>query len=348
MSPNDQGFHDSLNLKGALYLPEDDPRVVNAKREEEAVERMIWATGRYAVSFNAGPDMEPDGFLTDYFTQEAVKVIENNRHRPFFLYLAHWGLHNPLQAYRKDYDSLSHIHDHHTRVYASMIKALDRSVGAVTASLDTHGLSDNTLVVFTSDNGGAAYIGLPNINQPFRGWKLNLFEGGTHIPFLAKWPLHIPANTQYTSPIHHIDILNTVVAAAEAEEHLPKDRTLDGVDLLPYIRGEVPGPVIPHHTLFWRAGHHQSVQHDGWKLIVGEQLQGNKTWLFRLSEDPTEQQNLAASQPAQVALLRGLLQAHNAEQEKPMWKSAISVPMLIDKNYLSQYEPGDEHVYWPN
>ena len=152
---------------------------------------MVWATGRYAVRFkpsaSGDEEFQPKGYVTDYYTYEAIKVIENNRHRPFLLYLAHWGIHNPAQASREDYDELSHIKDHRLRVYSAMIRAVDRSIARVTQSLADNGLAENTLVIFTSDNGGAGYIGLSDINKPFRGWKLNHFEGDTHVPFMAKW-----------------------------------------------------------------------------------------------------------------------------------------------------------------
>lgn len=105
--------------------------------------------------------------------------------------------------------------------------------------------------------GDAGYIALPDINKPYRGWKLAHFEGGTHVPFMAKWPARIDAGTSMADPIHHIDLFHTIAAAAGAA--LPDDRTLDGVDLVPFINNEVEG--IPHDTLFWREGHHQSVQH---------------------------------------------------------------------------------------
>ncbi len=98
MRAEDQGFDDSLTMSGTLYLPEDSPRVVNSRQDFDPIDKMIWAVGRYAVSFNGSKLFEPKGYTTDYYTDEAVKVIEANKHRPFFLYLAHWGIHNPLQA----------------------------------------------------------------------------------------------------------------------------------------------------------------------------------------------------------------------------------------------------------
>jgi len=348
-----QGFDDSLELKGVLYLPEDHPDVVNAKVQGDRIDRMVWATGTYSATFNGlgnpGEQFKPKGYLTDYYTDQAVEVIENNRHRPFFLYLAHWGVHNPLQASREDYDALSHIADHRLRVYSAMIRAVDRSVARVTQSLEDNGLADNTLIILTSDNGGAGYIGLPNVNKPYRGWKLNHFEGGTHVPFMAKWPAQINAGTSMDAPIHHNDIYSTIAAAAGVQ--IPQDRKIDGVDLLPYIRNEVEGE--PHQTLFWREGHQQAVLHKGWKLISAEQSNlpqpaPRAKWLFNLALDPTEQNNLAADNLEKVAELETLLAAHNAEQVEPLWPSVFNAPQLIDKTSNEPFEEGDEFIYWPN
>tara|TARA_R110001592_G_scaffold363323_1_gene684006 strand:+ start:106111 stop:107787 length:1677 start_codon:yes stop_codon:yes gene_type:complete len=349
MRPEDQGFDDSLNMAGTLYLPKNDPHVVNARQEDEGVDRMVWATARYAAEFNGSKPFAPKGYLTDYYTDEAIKVIEANRNRPFFLYLAHWGTHNPLQATREDYDAFPQIEDHALRVYAGMIRALDRSVGRIVQTLEENGLADNTLIVFTSDNGGAGYIGLPEINKPYRGWKLNHFEGGTHVPYMAKWPARIEVGTVMSQPIHHIDLLPTFAGAAGAS--VPTDRTLDGVNLLPFVTGEQDG--APHKTLFWREGYQQTVLHEGWKLIRSDQPDkpvgtGQKKWLFNLASDPTEQHNLAGKMLDQVAALEALLAAHNAEQESPMWPSVIQSPQLIDKPGGVPYEEGDEYIYWPN
>jgi uncharacterized sulfatase len=348
MRPQAQGFDDALELAGSLYLPKNHPDVVNYIIEEEAIERMVWATGEYEARFN-GDEFEPDGYLTDYYTQEAVKVIEANRNRPFFLYLAHWGVHNPIQATRADYDSLSHIEDHSLRVYSAMIKALDRSVGTIVKTLEDNGLSENTLIVFTSDNGGAGYIHLSDINKPYRGWKLNHFEGGTHVPYMAKWPAKISAGTVFEEPIHHIDIFPTFANAAGAE--IPTDRKMDGVDLLPFITGEQQG--APHDTLFWRVGNHQTVWHKGWKLIRSDDTVNGPDapqlkWLFHLAKDPTEQKNLAKKNTSKVAELEALLAAHNAEQAEPSWLSAMNAAQRIDKHGGEPYAETDEYVFFPN
>jgi arylsulfatase A-like enzyme len=342
MAAHDQGFKESLLMASGLYLPEDDPEVVNAKQDFDPIDRFLWAVMRFAVSFNGGPAFEPDRYLSDYFTDHAVKVIEANRDRPFFLYLAHWAPHTPLQATREDYEALSHIELHRERVYAAMIRNLDRGVGRVLDALQANGLDDNTLVLFTSDNGGAGYIGLPEVNHPYRGWKITLFEGGIHVPFFARWPAQIAPGTEFSDPVHHFDLYATAAAAAGAS--LPTDRVIDGVDLLPFARGEAAG--VPHRALFWRSGTSQSALVDGWKLNVSDPP--GRTWLFDLNVDPTEQNDLSQERPDKLAELLDALAQYNAEQAPPAWPSQASMPINIDKDLSLPDAPDDEYIYWSN
>ncbi len=342
MAPEDQGFDESLLMASGLYLPEDDPEVVNAKQDFDPIDRFLWAAMRYAASFNGGDAFEPAGYLTDYYTDEAVKVIEANKDRPFFLYLAHWAPHTPLQATKEDYDALSHIELHRERVYAAMIRALDRGVGQVLDALRENGLEENTLVIFTSDNGGAGYIGLPDVNDPFRGWKITLFEGGIHVPYFVKWPAKIAPGTTVDQPVHHFDAFATAAAAAAAP--LPTDRKIDGVDLVPFARGEAAGAT--HEALFWRSGASQSALVNGWKLNVSNPP--GRSWLFDLRADPTEQHDLSAERPEKLAELTRALAAHNAQQTPSRWPSGGSFPINIDKDLSIPDAPDDEYIYWSN
>jgi arylsulfatase A-like enzyme len=337
-----QGFDESLDMDGFLYLPADHPEVVNARLDYDPVDRFLWGMGRFSARFNGGERFEPGGYLTDYWTDEAVKVIRANKNRPFFLYLAHWGVHTPLQASKTDYDALSHIKDHKLRVYTAMIQALDRSVGSIMQALRENALEENTMVIFTSDNGGPGYIGIPHINQPYRGWKLTMFEGGTHVPYFIKWPKTIVPGSSYTKPISHMDIFSTAAGIAGAA--LPSDRIIDGVNLVPYINGENPGN--PHDALFWRQGHYQAVQADGWKLQVAQRP--DKVWLFNLDEDPTEQVNLAHKRPDKVDALKALLAAFNAQQAEPLWPGVFEAPVSIDKTLDQPESSDDEYIYYSN
>jgi uncharacterized sulfatase len=349
MAPHRQGFHESLLMASGLYLPEDHPDVVNAKQDFDPIDRFLWAAMRFAAAFNHSAQevdevaaFEPGGYLTDYYTDQAVEVIEANRDRPFFLYLAHWAPHTPLQATREDYEALSHIELHRERVYAAMIRSLDRGVGRVLEALRANGLENNTLVLFTSDNGGAGYIGLPEVNSPFRGWKISLFEGGIHVPYFARWPARIPAGSEMDHPVHHFDLYATAAAAAGAT--LPTDREIDGVDLVPFVTGDVQG--APHRELFWRSGVSQSALVDGWKLNISDPP--GRTWLFDMRVDPTEQRDLSRERPEKVAELQAAMARHNAEQAPPAWPSQASVPINIDKDLSQPDAPDDEYIYWSN
>lgn len=345
MAPHEQGFNQSLLMASGLFLPEDDPNVVNAKLDFDPIDQFLWARLVYANSFNTGDEdrFEPGGYLTDYWTDESIKIIEANKNRPFFLYLAHWGVHTPLQATREDYDAVGDIQPHRLRVYAAMIRALDRSVGRINAALEEAGLADNTIVLFTSDNGGPGYIGLPDVNHPFRGWKISQFEGGIRVPLFVKWPARIAAGTVSEEPVAHIDMMPTLAAAAEAPQ--PDGVVIDGENLLPLATGEGAGQ-WDRETLFWQSGHYRVVRHGDWKLQVT--ARPDKQWLFNLAEDPTEQNNLAATEPQKLAELRALLDAHAASARPPLYPAATELSIAIDKTLAEPFAEGDEYIYWPN
>ena len=123
-------------------------------------------------------------------------------------------MHTPLQATQEDYEAVGDIQPERLRVYAAMVRALDRSVGRIMDKLEEEGLADNTVIVFTSDNGGAGYIGLPEVNAPYRGWKITLFEGGIRVPMFVSWPGHIPAGARINTPVAHVDLMPTLAAVA--------------------------------------------------------------------------------------------------------------------------------------
>jgi uncharacterized sulfatase len=288
---------------------------------------------------------EPSKYLTDYYTDEAVKVIEANKDRPFFLYLAHWAPHTPLQASREDYDALADIELHRARVYAAMIRSLDRGVGRVMQALKENGLDDNTLVMFSSDNGGAGYIGLPDVNAPYRGWKITMFEGGIRVPYLARWPQQIPAGTVVDAPVHHFDMFATAAAAAGAQ--LPSDRQMDGIDLMPYVTG-VDTTQIPHEYLFFRSGAAQAVRDQRWKLMVSApQGLARKEWLFDLTADG-ERTDLLGQYPDVANRLRRMLDQHNSEQAESRWPWVNTSAQNLDRDLSQEDQPGDEFAYWSN
>lgn len=341
IDPLGQGFDESLLMSEGMYLPEDSPEVVNARVEFDPIDRFLWASQRFAGSFNRSELFAPGGYLTDWWTEEALRAIQANRNRPFFLYLGHWAPHTPLQATRADYEAVGDIQPHRLRVYAAMIRALDRSVGEVLDRLDEEGLAENTVVIFSSDNGGAGYIGLPEVNAPYRGWKLTLFEGGVRVPFMMRWPAGLPAGRVVEQPVTHIDIFRTIASITGAE--LP-EREIDGVDLLPVATGSGPLERVGD-AIFWQSGTYWAVRSGDWKFQIDHSQ--DKSWLFNLASDPTEQNNLIDEHPVIAERLLGLLNAHH-EGRRQLYPAVTSMPVMIDKSLAEEYEEGDELIFWPN
>ena len=338
-APLSQGFDESLMMASGLFLPEDDPNVVNAYLPWDPIDKFLWAILDYAASFNESSErdnwFEPKGYLTDYYTDEALKVIEANKNRPFFLYLAHWGVHTPLQALKSDYDKLTHIDNHIERVYAAMIMSLDRSVGRIVESLEANGLSENTWIIFTSDNGGANYIGLRYINSPYRGWKLTLFEGGIKVPLIF-WKDGI-ASQEVAQRAMHIDIMPTIHGLINEE----LTHSVDGIDLFAdeYDLNKRP--------IFWKTGHNKVVIKDNWKLQVEEYSQ--KQWLFNLADDPTEQLELSDQYPEKVYELMALIDQHSEGAKNFIYKPPLLANVDVDRNLKEAVEEGhseDEESVW--
>lgn len=351
MRPNNQGFDESLFMESGLYLPVNDPRTVNSKQDFDPIDRFLWPNMRFGVSYNGGKWFEPKRYLTDYFTDEAVNAIEKNQHRPFFMYLAHWGVHTPLQASKEDYDALPHIKDHRRRVYGAMIRSVDRSVGRVVQALKERGLDQNTLIIFSSDNGAPGYIGIPDVNQPYRGWKLTFFEGGLRVPTALQWPAQIAAGQQFSQPTSHIDITPTVVAAAGAA--MPADRPVDGLNLISALQrtagstaSQTQKNSLAERPLFWRDGGLRAVQVNRWKLI--HSAKPDKDFLFDLTTDPTEKKNLAATHLDKLAELKAMLTAHHKGMAEPLWPTFIEMPIFIDKTLDQAQSRDDEYTYWYN
>ena len=341
--PRKHGFDESLRMdQGSLFLPEDDPNIINAKIDFDPIDKLLWGNLPYAVNFNEGPRMNPDGHLTDYLTNEAVKAIDANKNRSFFMYLAYWAVHSPLQAKKDDYEKLSFIKNHKERVLASMVLTVDRGVGKIRKALKDNGIDQNTIIIFTSDNGAPGYIGLPDLNKPYRGWKLTHFEGGVHIPFIVNYPNKIAAGQIYNGRVSNMDIFSTFSEIAGLKP--TNDVEIDGVNILPYLTGEIQGE--PDRILFSKSGSLSFLIKEGWKLQI-DFIQ-NKKWLFNLNNDPNEKINLASINLEKLKELEELLNSKIKEQAKPIWPNLLSWPIFIDKTLNQKKSNLDEYTYWPN
>jgi len=342
MRPEDQGFDESLGFMPGASKYEPDTAGPDAKLPGDPLDRLLWMGLTDAVQLNGGPPFHAGEYMTDYLSREAAATIAANRNRAFFLYLAYNAPHTPFQATEADYDALAAIKDPRTRVYGAMVRALDRGVGRVMAALKDQGLDQNTVVIFTNDNGGAWYAGLPNINRPYRGWKGTFFEGGIRVPFFIRWPARIEPGQRLAMPTMHVDVLPTLAAAAGVR--LPTGRPIDGINLLPFVGGrEVPPQ---RRTLFWRSGGYETVRDGNWKLQVSQNPA--RTWLFDLAADPTERTDLSSSRRDVVQHLRAELAAHDRQLTKPLWPALLEEPIRIDVPADAPWKPGQEYIYWPN
>ena len=273
-----------------------------------------------------GPDGE---HLPDRLATETASFIAANTNRPFFAYYAFYDVHTPLMAredLRKKYeakrqrlgltDKWGREHERDVRltqdhvVYAAMVEALDLAVGKVLAKLDELGLRDNTLVLFTSDNGGLSTSeGWPTSNLPLRGGKGWMYEGGIREPLLARWPAVIKPGSIVNTPVSSPDFFPTLLEAAGAQPQ--PAQILDGTSLLPVFKGTP----LPERPLFWHYPHYgnqggapaAAIRRGDWKLI--EWQEDNRVELFNLAADLAEKSDLASRETTRVNALRTELHA---------------------------------------
>jgi arylsulfatase A-like enzyme len=274
------------------------------------------------------------GYMTDLLTDEAVAFIDRNQDRPFFLTVSYHAPHTPLQATARYLQRYANIEDQGTRIYAAMVSAMDDGVGRIMETLRQRGLAENTIVVFMSDNGCAAYIGIGRCsNQPFAGYKGTYFEGGTRVPMIASWPGHLPRGVVYDQSVMSLDWTATLLALGGVDT---SGRNLDGVDLMPFLTSDTTREA-PRHRVFWRTLPNYAMIDDDWKLLVMERAdgQGMVTLLFNLAEDPGETHNLASQHPEIVARL-------NAEFQE--WSSNVPAPAFESQREASFPLPGDGTV----
>lgn len=254
-------------------------------------------------------EVAPESFayMTDELGRRAAKFIAERGDKPLFLYLAFNAVHAPMQALDADLEGATG--PDRRRKLIGMTRALDRAVGMVLDALDEAGIADDTLLFFLNDNGGATNNA--SRNDPLRGHKGQVFEGGIRVPFAVRWPKVLPKGVVYDGPVIALDVLPTSLAAAGAKP--VGERALDGVDLVPFLTGKVAER--PHQTLFWRMGATWAVRDGDWKLLQ----QDGEPMLFDLAHDVVEQHDLAAAKPERVAALRATYEAWAKQLVAPRW-----------------------------
>jgi arylsulfatase A-like enzyme len=254
-------------------------------------------------------------YLTDAFNREAVEFVDRHHEQPFFLYLPYNAVHLPLQAPQEYLKRCAHIRNTRRRIMAAMLLAMDDGVGMVLDRLRRYGIEEDTLIFFFSDNGGPTPVNHSS-NAPLSGLKTDLYEGAIRIPFMCQWKGRIPAGVVSDEPIISLDIMPTSLAAAGVA--LPKERAIDGVNLLPLLTGQTKQP--PHEMLFWRYGELQAVRRGNMKLL---RVEGESDKLFDLAADIGEKHDLAAEKPGVVRELGAALSRWNGELAQPLWSQPI-------------------------
>jgi arylsulfatase A-like enzyme len=262
-----------------------------------------------------------EGYSTNLLAKEACRVIrEKDPAKPLFLYLPFNAVHSPFQVpaiYCQPYANLKGDR----RNYAGMLAAMDEAIGQVLTALDEKKMRDNTLIIFSSDNGGPA-PGKVTSNGPLRAGKGTLYEGGIRVCACVNWPGHIPAGKVINEPLHAVDWYPTLVklAGAPPDQKLP----LDGLDIWPVL---TQGAKSPHDALLlcgMRAGQ-AAIRRGDWKLLVGAgDKSGGPAALYNLASDIGEQTNLAADKPDMVKELQGKLDAF-LKSAVPSGEGSVSI-----------------------
>ena len=317
----------ATGIFGKWHIGEKGPHHPARRGFDEAIVTM----GKH-FNFTTNPDVVvPQGvYLADFLTDKAVDFIARHKDHPFFLYLPHFGVHSPYQAKPKLIERFADkpgVGGHANPTYAAMIASVDDSVGRVMQALDAASIADNTVLVFTSDNGGVGgYVreGLKKAgditdNAPLRSGKGSLYEGGIRVPLIIRWPGIAPAATSCDVPTMHVDVFPTFaeLAAAPAPRQM-----LDGESLVPLVRD--PGGTLRRDAIFqhfpgylgsgkniWRTTPVSIVQSGDWKLM--EFLEDGRLELYHLREDLGEATNLAPSRAEKAAEMQARLAAWRDE-----------------------------------
>jgi arylsulfatase A-like enzyme len=317
---------------GKWHLGNDAEHHPGKRGFDEAIE----SAGRH-FNFVTNPKTDyPQGeYLADFLTDRAIDFIQRHQGEPFFLYLPHFGVHSPHQAkeelierFKKEPPAGGHLDP----TYAAMIASVDESIGRIMAKLDELGIAENTLVIFSADNGGVG--GYPSAgldkqgitdNAPLKGGKGMLYEGGVRVPYIFRWKGQIEPGKTNSTPIISVDLYPTLLEIADADP--PADYTLDGTSYAGILLGESPiaerNPLYWHFPGYlgagadnWRTKPVGTIRDGDWKLL--EWFEDGKMELYNLAADIGEQRNLVDSEPDRARQLHDKMVA---------WRESVGAKM---------------------
>jgi arylsulfatase A-like enzyme len=326
--PQRMGFDEVFGILGGQAPYADETRAEVVSSPAPALQPRFYAiTPASQYRENGRPVALPD-YSTTAFTDHALRFIDQNRDRPFFLMLTYTAPHVPLQATQAQLAKVAEVRDPGVRLYRAVINELDSGVGRIRAQLAKYGLTNDTMIVFVSDNGCPDYIREVCSNDPLNAWKRYLTEGGVRVPYMMAWPGKIRGGQTYENAVSTLDIFPTAVAAAAAG---PGDsaRPTDGRNLLPYIQGLDKGR--PHARLYWRSLPSYAIRDGDWKLLVNANPKGETvTMLFDLAGDESEKTDVSARHPEIVARLNREWKAWSDGLGAPRWPTAKEFDVEIN------------------
>lgn len=258
-----------------------------------------------------GTDLErAPPFLTGALADAAVSFIDQHAQEPFFVYVPFNAVHEPITTDPVGAPLIHGVKDPVRRAYATMVSGMDVAVGRILAALEQRGLTDHTLVIFLSDNGGPHSTGARN--EPLRGVKGQMMEGGIRVPMVMKWPGMLPPRVDFPQVVSALDLVPTIMAAVGNPVHAD----VDGVDLLPFLQAAGPFNRAPHDTLYWRLGPERAIRAGHWKALWNS---GRLATLTDLSADLGETRNLQATYPDTLARLHEGYARWEAQMQPPKW-----------------------------
>jgi arylsulfatase A-like enzyme len=252
-----------------------------------------------------------DKYLTDLLADEVIDFILQSDNTPFMAMLSFNAVHTPMDVKTEHLALFPHLSGKRQQL-AAMAYAMDLAIERVLQSLVDKGIDNNTLVIYTNDNGGPSDTNHSN-NYPLSGSKANHLEGGIRVPMLMRWPSNIAANSEYLQPVSLLDLVPTFVEVAGGDWRAIAD--IDGVSLLPYIKGENTGR--PHQTLFWKKENRGAIRDMDWKLL---RFPDRPAELYNLANDISEQHNVANQHPDKVKQLYQQLFNWELTLERPLWQ----------------------------
>jgi arylsulfatase A len=326
------------HLGGEPYYPEKQGFDVNIAGTDAPQPKPSYFAPYSIATIEQGPTGE---YITDRLTDEAVRFIRDHKDKPFFLYLPHFAVHTPVQAkqglmdqYDRRLRGMKEKTGHVNTSYAAMIESLDQSIGRIRKTLDEHGIADNTIVIFTSDNGGRVPT---TSNAPLRVGKGSAYEGGVRVPLIVDWPGATKPGSESDVPTISMDLFPTILAITNQQRN--PNAVCDGVSLVPLLRQDGK---LPDRALYWHYPHYQHYQQGGatpysairrgdHRLI--EYLDDSRVELYNLRDDIGEQTNIADANSELVNKLRDDLHE---------WRESVDAQMPTPNPNYDPTKP--EHV----